>query len=67
MDRLGLLLHFVDITLMSARYDIRDDYNDVEAQPYNWQIALQCTRVVGRAFFNGQITCRNRMIGVGVD
>jgi hypothetical protein len=31
MDRLGLLLHFVDITLMSARYDIRDDYNDVEA------------------------------------
>lgn len=31
MDRLGLLLHFVDIALKSARYDIRDDYNDVEA------------------------------------
>ncbi len=30
MDRFGLLLHFADITLLSARYDIRDDYNDAD-------------------------------------
>ncbi len=30
MDRFGLLLHFVDITLLTARYDIRDDYSDPE-------------------------------------
>lgn len=28
------------------------------------QIPIQCTRVVGRAFFKGKITRRNRVIGV---
>ena len=28
MDRFGLLLHFIDITLLSARYDMRDDYSE---------------------------------------
>lgn len=28
------------------------------------RVTIQCTRVAGRAFFNGQITRRNRVIGV---
>ena len=28
MDRFGLLLHFIDISLVSPRYDMRDDYAD---------------------------------------
>ncbi|HUG66246.1 MAG TPA: hypothetical protein VMM76_00760 [Pirellulaceae bacterium] len=31
MDRFGLLLHFVDITLLTARYDVRDDYSESDA------------------------------------
>lgn len=31
MDRFGLLLHFIDIALLSARYDARDDYSDYDA------------------------------------
>jgi hypothetical protein len=30
MDRFGLLLHFIDITLLSTRYDMRDDYAELE-------------------------------------
>ncbi|MCA9171910.1 MAG: hypothetical protein KDB23_29785 [Planctomycetales bacterium] len=31
MDRFGLLLHFVDMTLLTARHDMRDDYSDSSA------------------------------------
>lgn len=31
MDRFGLLLHFFDITLLTNRFDMRDDYNAVDA------------------------------------
>ena len=28
MDRFGLLLHFIDITLLTDSYDIRHDYSE---------------------------------------
>lgn len=31
IDRFGLLLHFIDITLLTARYDMRDDYCESQA------------------------------------
>lgn len=30
MDRLGLLLHFIDIRLLTAKYDMRDDYTEMD-------------------------------------
>lgn len=31
MDRFGLLLHFIDITFLTARYDMRDDFSELSA------------------------------------
>ena len=31
MDRFGLLLHFIDISLLTARYDMRDDFSELDS------------------------------------